>query len=341
MAGKQQVSSQLALDLRVGGHGDNWMRLCGLYTAAALRPDLTIVCTVPASLQELAQKVFSDRLEVRATATDGALIFTNLGLRHLLARALKGTRFVVPYHRTVVVDWGVWALKDWINVNAFSFFNLVGWTQLPPWPALKRYQGYCEVVSIAKLRDISWNEFLGAAEADFELIFTKLNAVSNELVSADFSVVVDAVAVFPSGTAHQYMPVEWAAKHLPQAVFCFHESDRDRRIFEERGLKVITFNRAADIVAISQRAKLSVATDSFPSHLLQFASERSLIILAEFPKERIVSPFFRGSIIDSAAPCSPCPHLERGTFPLCKAGQPACLTWGYADVAAKLALALG
>lgn len=319
--------SNIQLDLRIGGFGDIWMRLCGLYSAAALRPDLHIVCIVPTPLRELARKVFGDRIEQRDAPSNEALVFTNLGLRHLLPLALQGRRFVVPYHRRVVADWGKSSIKDFVNTSAFSLFNFFGYTQLPPWSSIDRYQGYFETISIARLRDITWEEFLSQARIDYPTICQRVRDSCTELCTHNFEIGTHEVAVFPSGTAHQNMPVDWAKQYLGHAKFCFHESDSTQNSYRQQGLHVLTFSHPCDIVVIAQKAKTAISTDSFPSHLLQYSIEQAVLVLTEAPRERIVSPFFAGTVVESAAECTPCPHLERGQFRLCKAGYETCLTW--------------
>ena len=320
----------LNLDLRVGGHGDNWMRLASLYSAAVLRPQFTLSCLVPPMLRPLAQGIFSDRILLPTELPDKGLAYENKGLRALLPRAFRGERFIVPYHRVMTRDWNTGSLKDAVNVRLFSFFDALGWTQLPPWPALDVYQGYLEVVSIAALRDIAWPEYLAQAEKDFPQIVARMGEtvpVSPELTfPADIG---SAVAVFPSGTSHQFMPLSWARRHLPDAYYCFFHRDPEQEAFRAAGLRILNFFREpGDIVEIARRARWTVTTCSLPSHLLQFSTEKVTVALIQFPRSRIVSPFFRGAVVEPGAPCAPCPHLERKGFPLCKAGYSECMSWG-------------
>ncbi len=319
----------LCVDLTIGGNGDNWMRLAGLYTAAALRPERPIVCVLPKMLRSLAPAAFGDRLQFLDRPNAKTLAYTNRGLKDLLRPALSGKRFLVPYHRVMIQDWDLNSAKDKFNIAAFSLFDRLDWMQLPPWPALNVYQGYLEVVTIRALRDITWEEFLGQARGDYDLLFQ--NLAGDLPLSPELSLPPDIgvrVAVFPSGTGHQFMPVGWAARNLPDAVYCFFERDKEQERFADAGLRVLHFHREpGDIIEIARRASWAITTDSFASHMLQYSTERVVLALAEFPRARVVSPFFRGVIVDSAAPCSPCPHLERGHFPACKAGLKKCLTW--------------
>ena len=324
-----RAGSVVSLDLRIGGNGDNWMRLTSLYTAAALRPNLKIECVLPKMFGALAPLVLGDRLDFIGSPGASTLTYTNRGLKDLLQETLRGRRFVVPYHRVVIVDWAKNSLKDRCNVAFFSLLNRTNRIQLPPWESLKLYQGYLEIVSVAALRDISWEEWLAQGEKDFDVIFERM---SGEIpTTPGWSVpaeVRDGATVFPSGTGHQFMPVEWAQQHLPNAYYCFYKKDAEQEKYREAGLKIVNFHEEpGDVIALSRASRWSVSTDSFASHLLQFSTERVTLSLAEFPRWRTVTPFFRGVIADSAAPCCPCPHLERSSFPLCKAGHRQCVTW--------------
>jgi hypothetical protein len=320
----------LKLDLRVGGHGDNWMRLVSLYSIAKYFPEIEVYCLVPPIFKNLVAHVLGDRIQTFDFPDQDTITFTNRGLKHLLPEILKGKKFVVPYHRVNVKDWKKDSIKDKFNNFLFDTANLLNITQLPPWEALELYQGYLEVIAIKDFRSVNYTDFCTQAEIDFSEIFSRMNKdipVSEDFILPDLDP-DQAITVFPTGTAHQFMPLEWAVKNLPQAYYCFFKNDPERLNFEKAGLKIITFGKEpGDMVMIAQKSKRTISTDSFPSHILQFSIEHLTLALAEFPRRRIVSPFFRGRIVDSTAECSPCSHLERSAFPMCAKGHPFCISW--------------
>lgn len=129
------------------------------------------------------------------------------------------------------------------------------------------------------------------------------------------------------------MPVAWAAAHLPEADFAFHAADRGGADFGARGLRVVRFARPEEILFLARGRRRVVTTDSFPSHLLQYGCDDGVLalLLTLTRPESVVTPAFPGTVFPSSAPCCPCPHRERGLFPLCAEGHPACLTWGDAE----------
>ena len=128
---------------------------------------------------------------------------------------------------------------------------------------------------------------------------------------------------------------------MPDATYIYFHKDPDAIRFADAGLRTILFQEAGDIVHLARSARWTVSTDSFPSHLVQFTTSRASILITGSPRKRIVAPTFKGQIIDATAPCHPCPHLEKGAFPLCKAGYAECLNWNDAAYSAAVVASIG
>jgi hypothetical protein len=227
----------------------------------------------------------------------------------------------------VIHDWRRFSLKDKINDLLFSLGSALGVTQLPTWNAISEYQGFGEINSIAAFHSITAPEFFEQAALDYRLIVSRMNETIP--LSTELSLphdLADALVVFPTGTGRQFIPLWWARKHLPDAYYAFFCKDPDLSHFREAGLRTIAYYREpGDITAIAQASRWALTTDSFPSHLLQHATDRATVLLTELPRKRIVTPYFKGRVVEAVAPCHPCPHIERGSP--CMAGYAECLNW--------------
>jgi hypothetical protein len=335
------MNRTISLDLRVGGLGDNWMRLVGFYVAAALRPNFHFRLVVPTKLVAVARHTFSDRLELSDQEHADALVYTVLGLRDLIVSVSSGKRFASPYGRVVIHDSGRWNLRDRLNAVAFHICDKANIVYSPPWFSLNYYQGYAEVVTIPAMRDISPEEFSARLISDYYEIRSRLQHAPR---SAKFNLpggLEQKILVFPTGTSRQFVPLEWAQAHLPDAVYAFFHKDPDVESWRSAGMEVVEFyNEPGDMLSLATAAKATASTDSFPSHFLQYCAPRLVVMLTELPRHRVVSPAFGGQVVSSLAPCHPCLHLERNRFPHCKAGHAACLNWQSPQYARMIETAL-
>ncbi len=327
----------LHIDASTGGRGDIWMRLLGFYTVAGIKPELDIHILVPEFLRPLAKSTWGDRLHiVDAKTPEMKYSYSTLGIKDLIPGILKGEKYIEPFHKNVIQDKKTKQLKDYINLFIFDVLDLFGIVHVPPASISKTYHGYLEIVAIKSLRNISWKTFSDQVNADYPEIFKRLNGdipLSPELkLPADIE---QHIVVFPNGTSRQFVPVEWAKKHLPDAYYALFHKDNEVKEFTEAGLKVIPYYKEpGDIIAIAKQAKWNVSTDSFPSHLLQTANERTSVCITEVSLSRVISPGFKGKVIDSEVPCHPCVHLIR-TVP-CAAGHMECLNWKNATYTLNL-----
>jgi hypothetical protein len=317
--------------------GDNWMRLAALYSCSALDESITIRAVVPRSLLAISEIAFGDRIEFTDTATSNALTYTNRGVRDLIPRIARGSRFLVPYHRIVAQDGAKRLVKDKINSFLFDTLDRLGLAQLPPYDALDKYQGYLEAACIRRFRNVPWEAFRTRLIEDYPAICSRIGTEAQGSPKLDLpSDIGERISVFPTGTGHQFMPPDFAKVHLPSAIFWVHERDPYRSDYESLGVQMGTFYEPTDIVVISKSSRVTISTDSFPSHILQFSPGVVTLTLSQVERKRIVHPAFAGNIIDSVAPCCPCPNLERKAWPKCKAGHIDCLTWSRPEYADKL-----
>ena len=335
------TSKTITLDLRIGGLGDNWMRLVGFNAAAALRPDLLIRLVIPANLVSVARLAFSDRLEILDDHQPRAITYAVRGLRDLLGSAIRGQQYASPYGRVVIHDWNRWTATDRLNSLAYTVCDTVRLVYSPPWSSLKHYQGYSEVVTIPAFRDIGVDEFNDHIVMDYPLLRDRLHSAPCSRGFQLPSDVGEKAVIFPSGTSHQFMPLEWAQEQMPDAIYAFFFRDPELARWTEAGLRTTPFYaEPGDMIALAKAARVAASTDSFPSHFLQSCAPRFVVMLTELPRHRVISPGFTGPVVPSLAPCYPCPHLERHSFPLCKAGHGACLNWHSAEYARSIKEAL-
>ncbi|GAA4316675.1 hypothetical protein GCM10023149_13820 [Mucilaginibacter gynuensis] len=323
---------KLTIDSSKGGNGDIWMRLVSFYAIAGILTDLEIHLLIPKFLRNLAQYAFGDRIVIADEATIGhiELSYSNLGMKDLIRGISKGNKYISPYQRSVINDKKKKQLKDSVNLLLFTIADVLGVVQVPQWRWIKTYQGYLDIIGIKKLRSVDYDQYINKMQADYELLYNKLNGpdlpISPELeFPADLH---ESTVIFPTGTSRQFIPVWWAKQNLPDAYYAFFHKDAEGEKFKEAGLKVVPFYKeAGDIIALSKAAKWTVSTDSFPSHLLQYASETCSITITEVLRSRIISPVFKGKVIDAQVKCHPCLHLDRKNHPLCAAGFSECQNW--------------
>ncbi len=321
----------IKIDSCKGGNGDIWMRLVSFYSAAALLPNYSLCIIVPQIFKPLSDFAFGDRLTILTDIIHSKDIFsyTNLGLKDLIFPILKGKKFISPYQRAVILDKKKKEVKDIINILLFKIADYSNRVLVPDKKWIPFYQGYLDIVSIKEIKSISYSDFEKQLKFDAAPLYEKLN--SKIPISPELNVPSDlcySTLVFPTGTSRQFIPLWWASKNLPNAYFAFYFKDDEAKDFVKAGLKVIYFYKEpGDIIYLSQNAKWTISTDSFPSHLLQYSNLRTTILLTEVLKTRIVSPTFDGIIIDSVAPCHPCLHKAKKIHPLCDAGLKECLNW--------------
>ncbi|MEJ7560464.1 MAG: hypothetical protein WKF66_19300 [Pedobacter sp.] len=320
----------ITIDSTKGGNGDVWMRLVSFYAFAKLLPGLKFRICVPAFLRDLAEFTFGDRLTIVSDFQGKVdLTYTHLGIKDLLKPILGGQRFISPYQRSVIKDKKKKELKDRINTIIFDIADFFGFVQLPDSKYITFYQGYLDVIGIKKLRSVNYERYLEQLLADYPLLVQKQMGnlpVSEELTIPDN--LPQSILVYPTGTSRQFVPMWWAVKYMPDAYYAFFFKDPDLLEFANAGLKVIAFYKEpGDIIRLSQVARWTMSTDSFPSHLLQYATANCTLVLTEVLKSRIVSPVFKGKVVNSLAPCHPCLHMARNLHPLCAAGFKECLNW--------------
>lgn len=321
---------RMVIDSRKGGNGDIWMRLVSFYAVSVLQP-VQFIIYIPPFIRSLANYAFGDRLvfpEDDHYTID--LTYTNLGIKDLIKPLLKGEKFISPYQRAVIFDKKHKSVKDQINSLVFNLADVLGFVQVPDKKWITYYQGYLDIIGIKKLRMISYEAYCDQLQQDHFVLSQRLSSEALP-ISAELTMPSDInqrIIVFPSGTSRQFVPVWWAKQYLPDAYYAFFFKDKESELFEQNGLQVIPFYKeAGDIIKLSLAAQWTITTDSFPSHLLQSANDRCTVTITEVLASRIVSPVFKGKVVNAVAPCHPCLHLDRKNHPLCAAGYTECINW--------------
>lgn len=332
---------KLAVDLRVGGLGDVWMRLVGFYAMAALRKNLAFSLSIPRPLESIAVHAFGDRLEIKTDPDPACITYSVRGLRDLLPKALGGQKFAAPYGRAVIKTWDRWTPRDRLNSFLYALADSGGLVFSPPWNSLSDYQGFSETILLPHLRNVSSDGFRAQVIADHDFISRRVDEFSGQFSEKLSRRTTQKVLVFPTGTGRQFIPVAWAKRNLHHAVFAIYDRDPELGEWQSSGLQTILYSSPGEIAAIGLAARVAVTTDSFPSHILQHSGTRLVILITGTERSRVVTPGFKGHVVDAVAPCHPCPHLERRGFPICKAGYQVCLNWDSAEYTRKILQLIG
>lgn len=310
------------------------MRLHGLHTLAALDPELRITVTVAAPLQQVAEIAFGSRLSITPHLQPRAFAFSHLGIRDLAKGRLTGRRYIQPFHLTIRNDRAAATIKDRLNDLLFEWFAQIGGVLLPDRKLIETYHGWYHVSALPAARQFEPGRVRQQMMADLPGIRANLSAIQPRKVEDD-------CVIFPSGSSFQVMPAALARERFSNCVFAFHKKDGYQAEFAAAGLKIALFDSPLEILQLASKARRTVCTDSFPSHLLQSYSEDTVITLSHYPRGRIVHPSFKGCVVESAAPCCPCvTRARKGSDPRCPAGHPFCITWNHPDYLRRLSAAI-
>jgi hypothetical protein len=312
----------MVIDSKIGGMGDVWMRLLALYTlAGTVSERYTIIVKPP--LAAMATAVFGDRITI---STDGPadVVYTHYGLRHLLRGIAGGTRYVHPFHWVLRETRTRNGLKDAINDAAINLAAYSGRLLLPARKDVWNYQGFMELSALGTFTHVVFEEFESLSKNDFGSLSGKLHSLIPHTERPG-----DEIVVFPSGTAHQIMPVSFAQAHLLNASFAFHTHDLYANEYASAGLKIKTFSSAEEMLSLGSSARLVVCTDSFPSHVWQTWGARVLLVLSQQSAKQVVHPAFpKSQVVESQAPCVRCRSRVRlQPDDTCDAGRVFCETW--------------
>lgn len=322
----------LRLNTRQGGLGDVWMRLVGAYSLAGITTGCSFEVQVPGAFEHLAQACFGDRLRLVSAHQEADYTYTSLGARSLLPKVASGQRFVTPYSSYVSSESHRSPWADGVNQRVIQLLDAAKLVRSPRPENIHRYQAYSDIEPFARDLGVPFSAFLQQCERDFTLVRGRLQAMQDaaavlgrQRLNADKTF---EVLVFPSGTSRQCMPRAWASANLPKATFAFFHKDALKAEYQAAGLECVDFYAdPADMVALAFRAQWSISTDSFASHLLQYLGDRCTILLTELASVRVVSPFFKGRLVQSRPSCYPCRKTVRGPNSSCQAGHVDCLNW--------------
>ena len=311
------------IDFKKTGLGDAWMRFMALATLSRIRPAERHVVYPPEVLVPLARRMFEGFFDIEVSGP-ADIEMSHLGLRHLLPGMLRGKRYYSPFYWVLRSTRVGKTFKDRLNDIGFSLAASTARLSFPSRKFIDKYQGFMELQGLKPFRDVSAKEFLGEAQTDFDVIGRRArnlfgrNAARNRIV------------VFPSGSAHQIMPPDVAARILRNADFAFYEKDELAAGFEQAGLNVIRFGKPPEqICELIASASAVFCTDSFPSHLAQMWPDRTIPMLTIAKAGATVHPSFPISrVVTSRAECHPCTNLARtGPDHRCPAGRVFCVTW--------------
>jgi hypothetical protein len=294
-----------------------------LATLSRIRPKERHVVYPPRALVPLARRLFGGFFDVEESGA-ADIVMSHLGLRHLLPGMLQGKRFYSPFYWTSRAARSKITLKDKVNDLGFRAAFATARLSRPEQKYLYEYQGFMEMQGLQPFRDVTLEEYLREAQADFDDIHARVLEVFGRNTTRNRTI------VFPSGSAHQIMPPQLAARILPSADFAFYEKDNFAKEFEEAGLKVVKFGGPPDeICELISSAAAVFCTDSFPSHLAQMWPDRAVLMMTEMKSRMTVHPCFPlPRVVQSRAECHPCLNLAR-IVPdhRCQAGRVYCATW--------------
>ena len=307
----------ISIDSVSGGLGDTWMRLLALYTLKEMVASPVHVAA-PASLVSTARAIFGERIEVTETPRKESIVCGHRGIWRTLRQRLSGARFNLPYIWVNLRDARTARTKVRLQAAVASAASACGLVLVPRWETAHAYQGLMQLSGIPEFRRVEVRQF----EERSVLDLNTLQELSQRLFPKSSS---EPHLILPSGRGHQSMPVQWAKRHALKGHFGFHVNDPVREEFAQAGLKTVLFDNPESLLLLATRYAKILATDSFPSHLLQTWSQEAMILLTQQAARRVIHPGYRGPVVNSRAACSPCRYVYRGAC--CEAGYSHCLTW--------------
>lgn len=306
------------------------MRLIATAVMTTLRPGTRHAIYPPKALVPLAKLLFSDLVDVDLEG-DVDIEMTHLGLRHILPTALLGKSYYLPFYWLQRLRRPKNTVKDVLNDIAMQIAVKTRIVAVPERRHTFLYQGYMEMQGISpSFQSVEWDEFQAGAAGTLEelgkrlrLAFPATNDVGNQ----------PRDVVFPSGTAHQIMPPEFAQSFFPDARFCFHREDPLAREYAARNLDLSYFDTPEGIVEHIAQARRTFCTDSFPSHVAQVWQTHCYLLMTQQITRMVVVPGFpEDRVVRSLAPCHPCRSRARyNDQSLCDAGRVYCHTWNSED----------
>ncbi len=303
-----------------------------LSTLSRIRPKERHVVYPPDVLVPLSRRLFEGFFDV-AESGPADIVMSHLGLRHLLPGMLRGKRYYSPFYWILRETRGKPTVKDKINDLGFLIAAASTFLSRPSRQYVHEYQGFMEMQGLRPFRDITVKEYLSEAQKDFAVIHSRVLETFGREDCRHRTV------VFPSGSAHQIMPPQLAAKFLSHAIFAFYEKDDLSKVYEQAGLNVIKFgNPPEQICELIASASTVFCTDSFPSHLAQMWKDKAFLLGTEMKPRMTVHPGVPISrVIESRAECHPCRNLVRtGSDHRCQAGRVFCATWESPEYLAQL-----
>ena len=294
-----------------------------LSTLSRIRPAERHVVYPPEVLVPLARRIFEGFFDIEVSGP-ADIVMSHLGLRHLLPGMLAGKRYYSPFYWILRSMRAKPTIKDRVNDLGFAVAVATGRLSRPCRKYVYEYQGFMELQGLQPFRDVILEEFISEAQEDFDVIHSRVLEAFGQRSALHRTV------VFPSGSGHQIMPPQVAARILPSAEFAFYEHDNLLKEYEQAGLKILKFGKPpAQICELIASASTVLCTDSFPSHLAQMWKDRTIPMMTEMKARMTVHPGFPMSqVVSSRAECHPCPNMARsGPDHRCAAGRVYCATW--------------
>jgi len=312
----------MRIDFKISGFGDAWMRFIALAIMTEIDPSTRHVVYPSKPLVSLAKQTFEPWFDV-AESGPADVTMLHYGLRRLLPGLLNGEAYYSPFYWLLRHRRPRTTIKDRLNDVAFQAASLVTRLSLPTEKYTFKYQGFMEIQGLKPFRRVTLAQFEAAAPAVLEKLRVRVQSLFPGQGSGS------SVLVFPSGSAHQIMPPDFAAEYFRDARFAFHRKDLFASEYLNLGLSVVYFESPEDIFSLISGAGTVYSTDSFPAHLAQLWRDECYMLMSQQKAEMVVVPGFPdGQILHSLAPCHPCRSRARlDKESKCDAGRMYCHTW--------------
>lgn len=331
-----------------GGQGDVIMAIHGLQ-----------------ALRELGQKILTDDAVVYTRSIAAPVV--RLLLPDVAVKSLEDSKHA-PHPRYAVVPRTSWStvLRNWFYSDWYVNFPerrlLASYGYPRPGP-LRRAQLWLTDLKLGpstrwRRETPSYNglkiwaplaERFGLTDTDLMRgLYRAHRTLSDRLRTAAVARAdIPALAFFPSGKAFQYLPAAFIKELLARAGVAasdyacwFAPNDRWMADYQRAGLNCRVSATDAELLAILVSSRVTLACDSYVSHLAQLAARRHIALMSQDLPQHVVHPAAASTVIYEPQDCCPCWYALRETNSTCLAGHTACGVFGMERYRAAAATAL-